>query len=161
MAEVLPPHRQSVGVVAIDTPEDAVMVTPLELLSKSPANIDCLFCNNMAYTKVQLQTQEEPPSGYVEFDPSLPREALIVDSLVICLTCLVCWPLLCCLPAWSKKKHTWVHHCSHCNALVAIKSEDGGIDVKKPQPARLVPTKFGAAREQEQSEKKATTVDTV
>lgn len=147
------PQRQSVLGPTIDAPEDAVMVTPLELLQKSPANIDCLFCQKMTRTKVREQVDEESPSGYVlsSFPFSSRQPALTADSLMVCLICLVCCPLLLCLPAFSTKTYRWFHNCDNCNAVVAIKSQDGSIDVKKPQPSKLVPTRFGAARESNQN----------
>ncbi|KAH6662278.1 hypothetical protein B0J14DRAFT_610931 [Halenospora varia] len=112
----------------IDVSSGPAMVTPFKLLQRDPQWIDCPFCKRMAKTKVTLKEEKEEPSG-----------------IMMCLVCLVCCPLLLCLPMMMGKTQSWTHACSSCNAIVAIRGQHGEIEVKEPLPSKLVPSKFGAA----------------
>lgn len=78
--------------------------------------------------------------------PPLSPE-LTPRSLMMCLVCLVCCPLLLCLPLMMSKTQSWTHTCSDCSAVVAIRGQQGDIEVKEPPPSKLVPSKFGAANQ--------------
>ncbi len=80
------------------------------------------------------------------------RPELRAHSLVICLMCLICWPLLCCLPAFTDKSYRYFHTCSNSNNLVAIRTQNGGIEVKERPLPKAVPSKYGAARDQSEAE---------
>lgn len=112
----------------IDVSSGPAMVTPIKLLQRDPQWIDCQFCERMAQTKVTLREESDEPSG-----------------ILMCLVCLVCCPLLLCIPCMMGKTQSWIHACSSCNAVVAIRGEHGKIDIKEPPPSKLVPSEFGAA----------------
>lgn len=40
---------------------------------------------------------------------------------------------------------SWAHACSNCSAVVAIRGQNGTIEVKEPLPSKEVPSKYGAA----------------
>jgi hypothetical protein len=64
---------------------------------------------------------------------------------MMCLVCLVCCPLLLCLPAMMDKTLSWIHACTSCNAIVAVVGQNGQVEVQAPQGSQQVPSKFGAA----------------
>ncbi|KAI0140461.1 hypothetical protein GGR57DRAFT_488114 [Xylariaceae sp. FL1272] len=127
-----PPDAPLPGASRNELPEIEVsvqpaMVTPLERLQRTPARIDCLFCKQMTITKVENKRETNGPSG-----------------AILCILCLVCFPLLFCAPLFGDEVETWTHVCGNCRKTVAIRST-AGIDVKQPPLSDQVPSKFGAA----------------
>ena len=72
--------------------------------------------------------------------------------IVLCLICLVCCPLLLCVPCMTNKSSRWFHTCSNCNQLVAVRLASGIVEVKEPLPPKMVPSKYGAVRDQSEAE---------
>jgi LITAF-like zinc ribbon domain len=64
--------------------------------------------------------------------------------IIYCLTCLVCCPLLLCLPCILKGEKSHVHFCGNCRSKVAIRKPDGKVEIMKPLPVGLVPSKYAA-----------------
>ena len=145
-ADALPENT----VPEIDNSSSPAMVTPLKQLQRDPALVDCTFCKQMAMTKVQHKEESEEPSGYVQRLKTISK--LIVGRLMICVVCLVCWPLLLCLPSMMGTTESWSHACSNCNTVVAIRGQHGEVEVKEPLPLKVVPSKYGAAKNMSKAE---------
>ncbi|KAF4550386.1 Hypothetical protein D9617_17g046540 [Elsinoe fawcettii] len=139
-APIAAPQQTSSGHVTpqINEGDAPARVTPLKRLKTVPAWIDCRFCEHMTKTEVREQINEENPSG-----------------IVVLLMCLVCCPLLLCLPLMRSKTSTWHHTCSRCKKTVAVRQENGTVEVKEPPPAEDEPSRFGARNQQQMAEAKA------
>jgi len=115
------------GFYAGQTPngQPAPLVSPLQNLGKDAAPIDCPYCNESAVTVVTMIKQDPENCG-----------------IIYCLTCLVCCPLLICLPMILKGKDEWHHACANCKNKVAIRYEDGRVEVLQPAHGQLVPSQY-------------------
>jgi len=113
----------------IDPASAPAMVTPLGRLGLVPAWIDCPHCQRMTETTVRDDLKIERTSG-----------------IVTCLVCLVCCPLVFCLP--TTETHSYIHTCSKCSATVAIKEPDGNVRIIGPMQPELGPSKYGSRGDQ-------------
>lgn len=75
------PSYQKKALMAIDVSSGPAMVTPLKLLQRELAWIDCMFCYHMAKTRVTLREEKDEPSGYVSTSQHMTIHKLMgVDS---------------------------------------------------------------------------------
>ncbi|OKL62623.1 hypothetical protein UA08_01246 [Talaromyces atroroseus] len=113
----------AVDVLALAAPP---LVIPLEQLNDAPKLVDCPFCKYRAMTKVTEENSTQ--TG--------------IAALFCCLFCGiigVCVPYIC---KWAQDYH---HFCTHCGAKVAIRPNDGPVQVQKPSGPASMPSAYPAA----------------
>ncbi|OAR00863.1 hypothetical protein LLEC1_02733 [Akanthomyces lecanii] len=103
------------------TPGQAATVTPLNQLGDTPEWIDCPFCQTRTKTTVRKE------GGNMQ----------IIVGAVLCLVC-VCLTCLPCMLHWFEDTE-W--HCSHCKKKVAIRQNEGAIQVLAP--TQVVYSQYG------------------
>ncbi|KAH8700432.1 LITAF-like zinc ribbon domain-containing protein [Talaromyces proteolyticus] len=100
-------------------------VTPLEKLNDQPALIDCPFCQYRAMTRVNEEDSSQ-------------------TSIAALFCCIFCGIIGACIPYICKWAQDFHHFCTHCNAKVAIRSNEGPVQVLRPTPVS-VPSAYPAA----------------
>ncbi|PLN74557.1 hypothetical protein BDW42DRAFT_189686 [Aspergillus taichungensis] len=97
-------------------------VTPLnQLTTKTPQQIDCLFCEKRAMTRI------------------------VEEELAAALCCLTCGICCICIPCLVGFGNTFAHVCTNCGNKVAIKPNDSPLQVQRPQQTGSVPSQFAPA----------------
>ncbi|PKY09435.1 hypothetical protein P168DRAFT_278918 [Aspergillus campestris IBT 28561] len=91
-------------------------VTPLnQLTTKTPQQIDCMFCEKRAMTRI---VEEE-------------SDTTMLAAVLCCLT--------------FGFGNTFAHVCTYCGNKVAIKPNDSPLQVQRPQQTASVPSQFAPA----------------
>lgn len=119
-----------------------VLVTPLAKVPPGRAvNVDCPYCQKVV--KTEIREIESGDDGYVRKIRIVVvyQSANYLSSMMKCLICLVCWPMLFC---YEGNKDT-DHHCSVCKRKLTHQPNGTGmvsvVAETNPQP-ELVPSKY-------------------
>ncbi|KAJ6788574.1 hypothetical protein PWT90_05333 [Aphanocladium album] len=113
-------HAAGQPPAAVPQKQVPAIVVPLNQLSDMPQWIDCPFCHKRTQTTVRKE------GGNMQ----------IIVGAVLCLVC-VCLTCLPCLMHWFEDTD-W--HCSECKNKVAMRKNEGSIEVLGPQ--RLVESQY-------------------
>lgn len=116
------------------------MITPLSKLGMQPEQTDCPYCEKVVETEVREIDSENSGQVFCFVCWQQRVEADSRESMMQCLICLVCWPLLFC---YTTDKDI-IHMCKLCKRQLTVKRH-GSNEVTVVASARQEQSKVPSA----------------